>query len=300
MVSSYVEQSIEGLTIENSKFDFKRVWYDLKDEQGAQEFIKDSSAIANTYGPDGCIVIGFDDKAKEFTDVTLPIDPSEIINLINKRVDRLFEINTYDIKLFDHSLSIIHIPASLDKPHVIRNYKSYHSDGKEKQSLQNVIFVRKNTRRDFATRYDLDLMMWDNKNITPEYRIIPSFNTETIHFTQYDDEIPKCILSLTLENIGKRPVGIIQMELKIKFLENARFFDEMLFSLNRKEQAILIQSGAMWTGRVELNSISNMDKTSSKKLIESFKQNKMYLKFTPLTMTLSTGKTIKSELTRTE
>ena len=66
ITESYIIQSEEGLEKENLKFDFKKKWYNLKDEGEINEFIKDTSAIANTVGLDGFIIIGFDDAEKEF------------------------------------------------------------------------------------------------------------------------------------------------------------------------------------------------------------------------------------------
>jgi hypothetical protein len=66
-VKSAITQLISGLKVENLKFDFKLLWYILNEQKGKSEFIKDSSAIANTFGPDGFIVIGYDDRKKAFS-----------------------------------------------------------------------------------------------------------------------------------------------------------------------------------------------------------------------------------------
>jgi len=298
MVSSYIEQSRSGLSVENSKFDFKREWYDLKLEEGIQEFIKDTTSMVNTYGPDGLIVIGFDDKSKEFVDSTLPIDPSNIVNLVNKRVDRLFEINTYDIVYQGYSLSVIHIPPSMDKPHVIRNYKTFHKDGKEKNSYQNVTLVRKNSRTDFSTRYDLDLMLWDNKNVEPEYRIISSCDVEFLNFRQDGDERPKCRIYLTLENIGRRPVGISKISITFKLFEDSSPDEEMVFQIDSTGKNIIIPVGNIWNHDVEMILLSSLYKPTTKILVDKFEKGKKHLISTPLLFTLSTGKTFESELIR--
>lgn len=54
-VKSIIYQSKEGLNKEYSKFDFKKEWCNLKELKGINEFLKDTSAIANTFGPDGYI-----------------------------------------------------------------------------------------------------------------------------------------------------------------------------------------------------------------------------------------------------
>jgi len=300
MVSSYLEQSIGGLIIENSKFDFKKEWYDLNKEPSIQEFIKDTSSVVNTYGPDGIIVIGFDDKTKKFIDSKLPKDPSDIINLVNKRVDRLFEINTYDILFQGHSLSVIHIPPSMDKPHIIRNYKTYYPDGTEKNSYQNVSLVRKNSRKDFTTRYDLDLMLWDNKNVVPDYRILSSYHFDSIHFTLYDDEVPKCKIYLTLENVGKRPVGIIKLKMKFTLYPTPDLYEILEFEVDYKNMNLIIPTGSIWNNNIELVSNSRLGKISLKGLIDDFNQNKRRLISSPLELKLSTGKIIESDLFKIE
>jgi hypothetical protein len=296
MVRSNIDLSLSGLSIEKSKFDFKREWYNLKSDQGKNEFIKDTTSMVNTYGLDGVIVIGFDDETKEFTDSKLPVDPSELIDLINKRVDRLFDVNTYDVNYQGHSLSVIHIPPSMDKPHFIRNFKTYNSDGSVKNSYENVIRIRKNTETYFSTRYDLDLMLWDNKNVIPDYRILSSFNDNSLSFHGRDD--PKCIISLTLENVGKRPVGIIWMKITFQLYHEDQYPNEIIECIvSCKQKNIIIPSGEMWNNNVEM-SIMNSSRTS-KEIINDFQQHRFQLLFSPLTIQLCTGKIIESELIKT-
>ncbi len=89
-------------------------------------FLKDACAIANTVGLDGYIVIGFDEKTKELTNVKFDNsglrDSNEINGIISRNVDPFLQINTFDMIFGKLSLSILHIPVSLEKPHVIRNY----------------------------------------------------------------------------------------------------------------------------------------------------------------------------------
>ncbi|MBK9333814.1 MAG: hypothetical protein IPM96_15750 [Ignavibacteria bacterium] len=66
LVRANIYQAIDGMSKENNKFDFKKLWYNLKDDLDLNEFLKDVSSIVNTPGPDGYIVIGFDDKSKKY------------------------------------------------------------------------------------------------------------------------------------------------------------------------------------------------------------------------------------------
>src|SRR4051794_34156824 len=106
LVRSYLDQSQAGLEIENPKFDFKSTWYHLKKSKDINEFIKDTSAIANTFGLDGFLVVGYNDRTKEFidsrfSDSGLP-DGSQIVDMVNKRVDRLFDLKVYDFEINSH------------------------------------------------------------------------------------------------------------------------------------------------------------------------------------------------------
>jgi hypothetical protein len=67
LVTSQITDSLSGMNKEHPKLDFKSTWYDLKNEAQINEFIKDNSAIANTPGLDGFIVIGYDDAGRSFT-----------------------------------------------------------------------------------------------------------------------------------------------------------------------------------------------------------------------------------------
>ena len=63
-------------------------------------------------------------------------------------------------------MSILHIPPSFDKPHLIKNYKN--EKGREEQHR---IFVRHGSTTRLANKYDIDFMNYDKKNLVPEYRI---------------------------------------------------------------------------------------------------------------------------------
>lgn len=259
LVTSYVEQSIQGLDKENPKFDFKAIWYDLKSPKGISEFLKDTTSIVNTFGPDGFIVIGFDDKKKEFTQATFKDsklrDPADIINLINGKVDRLFILNTLDIQVKGNNLSVIHIPASIDKPHVIKKYITYENDGQPKKEEENKIWVRKNSRTFAASKYDIDLMYYDRKNITPDYELRASFYWKrSVININHDDKLQFDIY-LTIENTGRRSVAIAQMAMTLEFGENADIETFPMASDKYVATNFIIKSGEIGNDRVEFYSL---------------------------------------------
>lgn len=91
-VSKYINQALAGAEVENSKFDLKRQWPNLKEKPHLNEFLKDICSIANTFGEDGFIVFGVDEAAKEQFNIEFRLcglrDTSDLIGLINKHVDR--------------------------------------------------------------------------------------------------------------------------------------------------------------------------------------------------------------------
>ncbi len=300
IVNSYIKQSIEGLEKENPKLDFKRNWYDLKTTSGINEFLKDTSAIANSFGLDGYIIIGYDEKDKSFRDTFFSEcglrDSSDLMNLIIKKVDSLFHINYYDIQIDNHSLSVLHIPPSIDKPHVIKLYQTLNKDGTLRDE-QNRVFVRKISGTFPASKHDLELMYYDRKNVIPEYKIYSNYHINSVAFNV--DSKSRIILTfhLTLENVGRRPVAINSIRLKIHFDHNPDNHDiiylNTLNSLHARN--ILIKSGEIWNGSVTLFSIpfEGIDIAEKKQELAREKNNLMHK---PIEFRLANGEVITSEL----
>lgn len=169
-IHAIILQSISnpGLDLETNKLDFKSGWYDLKDEKQINEFLKDSTAIVNSYGgADGFIIIGFDPRSSKFHDSEFVHsklrDKSDLSGLIGSKVDRPFNIDEIPYSYEGHRISILHFPPSLDKPHIIRRYVS--DKGYE---FENEIFVRHATGAKRAKKYDLDLMYAEKRSIVIE------------------------------------------------------------------------------------------------------------------------------------
>lgn len=210
-VESYIQKSIDGLEIESPKVDFKRQWYNLKDRKGKNEFIKDVSAIANTFGLDGFIIIGFDEKTKgfhstRFNDSNLR-DSSDITNLIASKCSDLFDVNTYDFSINEGSISVIHIPPTLVKPIVVLKHETYAKDGNIKNH-PNKIFVRKNTVVKDAAKYDIELMYYDRKNIIPDYELSTTVNDYKFNLSRSSLKSFFVEINLTITNSGRKPVAI--------------------------------------------------------------------------------------------
>lgn len=218
IIQSNIEQSKNNdLDKETNKFDFKSKWYNLKDNIDINEFLKDITSIVNTIGPTGYLVIGYDEAAKEisganFKDSGLK-DVNELLGIIIKRVDRSFDIDFSELVIEGKSISVIEIPPSIDKPHVIRHYVS-----KKGHESKNMIFVKNSTSTIVANKYHLDKMYYDRKNIKPEYlayltspmrgfQASKNVNTNKTNFNQH----------FYIENIGLRPICVSKMLLICDF-----------------------------------------------------------------------------------
>jgi hypothetical protein len=217
MVKSYIDQANNDLSKENIKFDFKLKWYALKEETKKElmDFLKDVSAIANTPGLDGVIAIGFSDKDKTFQDTILKDsgakDSNEINGLISSNIDRAFDINVWDTTIDGHKLSIIHIPPSITKPHVLRNVIIRNNKG-EIRNEEHRIYIRRNTSNSLATKSDLDSMYYDNRNIVPDYEVYVHADKNQGVFNSAAAELGYSI-PIVIENTGRRAIAIKRIEI---------------------------------------------------------------------------------------
>lgn len=301
IIKSYLEQSTNGLSKENPKFDFKRDWYDLTNNKDINEFLKDTSSIANTFGPDGFIVIGFDEKTKVFKNVKFADsglrDSNEINGLINKRVDRLFNITTEDIVIEGNSLSVIHIPPSIDKPHVIRSYQVFDKNGTIKNIEEHKIFVRKNTNVQPATKYDLELMYYDRKNIIPEYRIQLYGFDESITFIKGLNNL-RFNGHFSIENTGTRTISIVELKFKYQLSTGIEPpYEFLLFSTGDrfKGKNLIIKSGEIFNSNIEFFNNTH-GHISFEDLNELNYQKRIYFDMTSFYFYLCNGKTIEVKL----
>jgi Predicted transcriptional regulator containing an HTH domain and an uncharacterized domain shared with the mammalian protein Schlafen len=299
LVRTYIMQAKAGLEVENPKVDFKACWYNLTTAYGINEFVKDTSAIANTFGLDGFIIVGYDEKVKclsnaKFLSCGLK-NTSQIQDLINKKVDRLFDINIYDVVIDEIEICIIHIPPSIDKPHVIRLYQSFDKDGNIKKVEDQKIFVRKGSTTRPAGKNDLELMYYDRKNIIPEYKILSSFKRDD--FLINTNRVALIATPhISFENLGRRPICISSIKLNFQQYEDASGVEILEF----ESSALLnytVQPGELITIMVSLNyPLPDWQlAVFNDRLISAREQIKNIIN-TDLQLTLTNGKKISSEL----
>ena len=99
-----------------------------------------------------------------------------------------------------------------EKPFFIRNYQTFNKQNKVKKEYHQKVFVRKNTGTFSATKYDIDLMYYDRKNIEPDYRVF--INVFKVSIIPLENIIS---IKFTVENAGKRPIAIVDYSLILEF-----------------------------------------------------------------------------------
>ena len=310
-VKSYIEQDLGGLEIENPKCDFKAKWYNLKIPKDINEFLKDTSAIANTFGLDGLIIIGYDSKQKSFIQASFCDsnlrDTSNLNDIINKRIDRLFDITVYEFIIEDNRISVLHIPPSIDKPHVIRNYQTFDKNNNVKDELHR-IFVRKGSSTYPASKNDIELMFYDRKNIIPDYKVLCSYHIDTlrINASNYNNgseqefgEV-KAGINLILENLGKRPVAIIEVQIGFTLFEDPSPFEIIHFTTDNQYRGseIIVQHNEVQGVTINLKSDYHKQNSfeQTQRIINDLLSNKKKIITNSLTLILSTGYALECEL----
>ena len=210
----------EGIDIENPKIEIKREWYKIKDHdrdvssKAENEFLKDLVALANTPGIEGYLIIGISSDGN-VNDSPFSIsglrDQSDLYNLVVKRVDEPVYFELYQEQYNDNGnakiITVIKVPPSLSKPHIIRRYVT--PSGNE---IQNFIPIRKGTSINSANKYDLEYMIYDRKNIEPDYALDIMVHEPKIIFNMSGDKI-NVNFQVVFVNYGRKPVGIVGGEL---------------------------------------------------------------------------------------
>lgn len=238
-IKEYLDQMATGISIEdiNPKLELKRQWPNFiqpdatEKKKKESEFLKDIVAMANTPGPTGYLIFGIGEDGNlydgKFSTCGLT-DQTQLRGIVVKRVSPPvnFSLNHIEIEHngTSQTISVIEIPASLEKPHVISNY--LFPGGKD---IDQYIPIRKTGGIVPAGHYDIEHMFYDRKNIEPEYAINILAHEPGISF----NDGTKIIMDLTLviENFGRKPVGIISSTLR--FVEETQdvIANDLFFNL---------------------------------------------------------------------
>jgi len=236
---------------EKRKLEFKREWYDLSGNnlKDIEEFCKDITAMANTPGPEGHILIGIDESNGNL--INSPISESkvkdnEIANLIIKRVTPpiQFEMDTVTIDN-DTVITVIKVPPSLEKPHVMGVFTTY-KDNNPSGQRENFIPIRYGTSIFPANHTDLEYMYYDRKNIIHDYdiNVLPLDNRFAVNAKEKgDNQYITITFRYLLHNIGMHPIALNSVVLNVLETDPIMLLhDDPPFTLIGYEWAVLEQN----------------------------------------------------------
>ncbi len=131
---------------EDQKTDWKKRWYDLKEQQAKEEFRKDIAALANSCGEGpGQLVIGL--KEGSFFDAPLPKDEAElqqILKEISPPPNASFEEIVVRGDSGEARVTVVSVLPPYDRPYV------------SKRGDLSLVPVRRGSSTGTATRFELD------------------------------------------------------------------------------------------------------------------------------------------------
>lgn len=309
-VEESIANSIQGLSQEKSKFDFKRQWYDFTTPKGINELLKDTCAIANTPDGDGFIVFGFDEKNKKFhparfSDSGLR-DTSDLNGIVRSRVDPEFEINILDFLYEDHPISVLHIPESANKPHVIKQFMRFSKSDKEGRPEDHRIFIRKNTSVNCASRGDLDRMYRERYGELEDYEVDVSLDLAktviNIHSGSLGGQNLVIEGNFYFENRGKKSITISSMEVLVKIPWQNEEYHEYQMTYAGPVPEISIETQNDYSGRLKFTSdrsLRFLNNVVRNRQLECYRQLKDKIEFLDLEIFLPNGKSIENVMLTT-
>jgi hypothetical protein len=284
-----VLQFLRGQTLERNKLEFKSKWYDLSwikrsGENGREirngnyfEFLKDCVAIINSYGRDeGYIIIGVNESTKECIDTNLTDsgldDSSKIKDIVIGNIDKAFLIDIDYINVDGKQLSVIHIPPSIDKPHLIAEYWSQNN-----HFSRNVIWIKNGSGSEIATRGDIDRMYWERSNIILDKKVEVAFDLRQMKFYRMSEDKIGFTGKISLENQGTKTLMIRSMQISIIVGASLRY---VFFDTNNNDIPLKLQpQDPIYIGATFLHLISNLYPNQMKSLIDNLESSKYQLTY---------------------
>lgn len=234
-IEMYIDMIKRGGNVEDNKIELKRKWWNLKIEKGKNEFLKDTTAFANSIGDVFYIIIGIDDKTGEIFNSPLKYDQNYIKGLIVKRVQEPFEFEIYQKIIQGKTISIIEIPISHNKPHIIKRYKT-----ETDKEIEMYIPFRKNTSILPANKFDIDQMYLDrNKGFVFDYNLDIIISDPVLALFGESLANYYNIILVQYSEVGKLiliPGSIINNGIYINFIKKANL---NIYNKNRTDQLLI-------------------------------------------------------------
>ena len=195
-------------------------------------------------------------------------------------------------------MSVIHIPPSLDKPHVIRHYVSYNKSWQQ-QEAENCIFVRNGTNSVRASKYDIELMFYDRKNITPEYDIHCSFHRDNCEFSFTSANQICFLVDMTIENLGRRPLALSTAWLTIDIENDKENILSLRINPNFAGTNLIVRNGEIWNGKVQFFSavMPESARAEQNRMRDFYNSYRRRMHIHPLEIRMANGSTISARIT---
>ena len=240
-----------GKANELSWLDFKIEWHPMKTEEGKLEFVKDAAALANT-GMHALLVVGVDDKTWALKDQRIASsgyeDASNFQSLIASRVTPMFsaevEEMVYKDGASDRLLSLLHIPPTRNRPHLIGEWAA---KGKPPgpggppwlpRSFKNALFFRRGARTfgpssdEAPTRAELDAMYLDRPGVAAQLRV-QDWREQKMEYARRHDPVlgrerEMLSIPLVITNCSNLYTGVaaIRMKGRMFYVERAKAIAE--------------------------------------------------------------------------
>lgn len=280
-LSSIIEKLRAGINVEGTNVDIKQQWWDLRLD--LDEFLKDICAMGNSHGGDSYILVGFN-KAGSTFNAPLPLDEADIQAKHKDKIEPKLRIEISEHKIEDKIISIIKIPRSLNRPHIIKKYKQQ----------ANWIPIRFGSSTLAASRSDIEAMYAERAKAS-QPRLKVSFHEEALswanfagymgasfavrlNFDNYDGETPEIITKIyLLEKSGERWTTT-----HFKFERDNIKIDEPFFIPERKilTNILLYLSDRLPDG-LDKKPMPDFDRDTLHLLIECRSGNKISLPIKP-------------------
>lgn len=238
LLKSIIDKVRKGILSEETHLELKRQWWNL--QTNLDEFIKDICSMANTCSGDNYIILGLGEDGK-LQDASLPYDEATLQQKHKDKVEPILEIQFLEYVIEGKKISIIKIPHSNNRPHVIKKHKNQ----------DNYIPIRFGTSTLSASKIDLDEMYrerneFDSSSLKIELK---EENIRWDNFAGYSG--PSFLIRLVIDNLKSQvPDHINQVFLYEKSGENWKgsnfkfegkaFNEEFVIEKNKRNPHVIV------------------------------------------------------------
>jgi predicted HTH transcriptional regulator len=186
---------------EGPKLDFK-LKIDVSTESGKKEFAKDVSAIANSKGGRGYLIIGVADKTKEVVGLSDEdvFEEERIQQLVSSRCEPPIPVDVEFLKIEGKKLGVITIYDGSQKPYQMKETGGF--------------YIRRGSTTDVMRKQEILNLFEENLDITIETCPIMKSNAKLLDMNLIEEYFKKKNINLNDENRSfiLESAGIIFME----------------------------------------------------------------------------------------